>query len=54
MGETDQEYYRRRAVRQREAALKASDRTVKAVHFTLAIEYDALVEGRSTLVPPLR
>jgi hypothetical protein len=59
MSSDDTEYYRRRAVQERELALKAERAYVAALHLELAWQYDALVENaelrpRFVIVTPQR
>lgn len=49
MSATDQRYYRRRIDNERARAKAATDITVKAIHLTLAQEYETLLESGPTL-----
>jgi len=58
VAETDIEYYRRRAIQEREYALAADRQDVAAIHLELARLYDALVNEPGIrpvlrIVPPL-
>lgn len=44
MTSADKEYYRGRAIQEREMALKAERQDVAAIHEELARQYDALVK----------
>ena len=50
---SDTEYYRQRAVRERELALKSERQNVAAIHEELARQYQALVD-KAELRPKLR
>lgn len=47
MTDRDRDYYARRVTQAREAARNASDPSIKALHLTLAIEYEAKLEHKS-------
>ena len=50
---SDTEYYRQRAIRERELALKSERQNVAAIHEELARQYQALVD-KAKLRPKLR
>lgn len=45
MTDQDRDYYARRVTQAREAARNASDPSIKALHLTLATEYEAKLEN---------